>query len=129
MPIQFTFDQLPAGVTLTGALNGEDILVSTKAFLSSEDGNDFNSHIEAVWGYFADAYRPSGILASQVDHFLTVIDHNKSATLYLNELQQRTLTRAKRPIDAGQQVFRDDIAGIEELVFHDSAGTHVGIPP
>ena len=129
MPTQLTFDEIPAGVSLTGALKDEDFLLSSKAYLSSEDGNDFISHIEAVWGYFSEVYRPSGVLPSQVDHFLAVIDRNRTATLYLNELQQRAMARAKRPIEAGQHVSRDDIAGVEELVFLDSAGTQIEIPP
>ena len=129
MPTQFTFEDIPAGVTLTGALPDENLLVSTKAYLSSEDGNDFISHVEAVWGYFAPALRPLKLHPSQIDHFLAVIDRNKTATVYCNELQQRALVQAKRPVEAGQNVFRDDIANIEELVFHNSSGTQIDIPP
>lgn len=129
MPIQFSFGQSPAGVTMTGALEGEDVQVSTRAYLSTEDGNLFVSHLEAVWGYFCGAMNSSGIQPSQVDHFLAVIDRDGTATLFVNELQQRALVRAKRAIDAGEHIFRDDIAGIEELQFLDSAGTPVNIPP
>lgn len=129
MPTSFTFNEVPAGVSLTGALKDENLLVSTKAYLSSEDGNDFISLIEAVWGYFSEALRPLGVYPSQVDHFLAVMDRNRTATLYLNELQQRALARAKRPIEVGKHVFRDDIAGIEELVFHDATGKQIEILP
>lgn len=129
MPTRITFDDIPAGVSLTAALPDENVLVSMKAYLSSEDGNDFISHLEAVWGCIESALRPTGVRPSQVDHFLAVIERSKQATLYCNELQQRALVRAKRSVQAGQEVFKDDIASIEELVFHDSTGSRIDIPP
>jgi len=129
MPTPFKFDEVPAGVSLTSTLDGENVLISSKAYFSSEDGNDFLTHIEAVWGYFSNVLCPSGLQPSQVDHFLAVIDRNKTATLYVNELRQQVSARIKRPIKAGQHIFRDDLAGIEELVFHDAAGQRIEIPP
>jgi len=129
MPTQFTFQDVPAGVSLTGVLKGEKVSISSKAYLSSEDGNDFLTHIEAVWGYFANELRPSGVQPSQVDHSLAVIDRDKTATAYLNELRQQGSVRVKRSIQAGQHVFPDDIAGVEELMFHDSGGTAIQISP
>lgn len=129
MPLQFSFDQPPAGVAMNGALEGEDVQVSMRAYLSTEDGNLFVTHLESVWGYFSSIMDSSGIRPSQVDHFLAVINRDGTAKLFVNELHQRGLVRAKRAIDAGQLVYRDDIAGIEELQFEDSAGTSVAIPP
>lgn len=129
MPFRFSFDELPGGVALSSALDGEMLSFSTRLLLSTEDGSDFISHIEAIWGFFSEALRPSGISPSQVDHFLAVIDRNKTATLYLNELQQEVLVRAKRGVQRGQPCHKDDIAEIEELVLLDAEGRQIEIFP
>ena len=120
MPIHMTFDQPPAGIVLTSALPGEDMLISTKAYLSSEDGNDFVSHLEGIWGYFEPSLREQGVMPSQIDHFLALVSPNLETRLFCNELQQRAQVRVKRAIEAGKAVFKDDIATIEELVLHDA---------
>lgn len=128
MPIEISLDQPPAGVTLDGALQGESVPVCQKIHLSSEDGNEFIDHLEAIWGYFGGELQRRGIWPSQVDHFLGLVSRENKATLFCNELQQRSLMRAKRSIKAGEPVCKDDIADIEELVFHDNSGTAIEIP-
>ena len=128
MPIHMTFDQPPAGIALTSALPGEDSLISTKAYLSSEDGNDFISHLEGIWGYFGPSLREQGVMPSQIDHFLALVSPNLETRLFCNEFQQRAQVRAKRAIEAGEAVFKDDIATIEKLVLHDAGGIPIEIP-
>lgn len=128
MPITMTFDNPPAGISLTAALKDEDVLISTKGYLSSESGNDFITHLEGIWGFFSKPFRERGIFPSQIDHLLAIITRNE-ARVYCNELQQRALMRSKRAIEAGEAVSKDDIATIEELVFHDADGTPIEIQP
>lgn len=120
-------DHIPAGISLTSALPNEDLLVSTKAYLSTEDGNDFISHLEGLWGYFSDPLSHRGVGSSQVDHLLAVFDKDKTVRVFCNELQQRVLMRPKRAINSGERVAKDDIASIEELVFIDSDDNEIEI--
>lgn len=129
MPIQIMLDKLPAGISLTHALPDEQVEVCTKAYLSSEDGNDFIGHLEGVWGCFKVDMARRGISPSQIDHFLAIISREKKATLFCNELQQIAVMQAKREIEVGESVFKDDIADIEELVVQDASGKLIEIPP
>jgi len=128
MPTTVTYDNPPAGISMSAALKDENVLVSTKGYLSSEAGNDFITHLEGIWGFFSGSLQPKGVLPSQVDHLLAVLKP-KEALVYCNELQQRIQMRSKRAIKAGEPVSKDDIAGIEELVFIDSEGTPIEVQP
>jgi len=129
MPVHITLDAFPTGIALTTPMPGDDALVSVKEYISSEDGNDFISHLEGIWSYFGRLLGHQRIMPSQVDHFLAVIGPNKEATLFCNELRQRGIMRPKRAITDGEVVLRDDIATIEALSFQDADGNPIEIPP
>ena len=54
---------------------------------------------------------------SQIDHLLAVINKDKTAALYINELDFKGHVSIKKKIEAGQSVHIDDIADIRTLEF------------
>jgi hypothetical protein len=120
MPIQITFNEMPAGYALSTAKPGEMVKISTREFCSSEDGDHFIRRLEGI---------PSDILGklptefgfrpSSVDHLLAVIRQDKTATIYVNELKILGLMQAKRDVKQGDLVFSNDIADLKAIRFAD----------
>ena len=85
MPYEITFDNIPAGYSLSSSKKGETgtIQVSVREFTSSEDGDLFISRLE---GFPAEIVSklPPRISPSQIDHLLAIIRIDKTATVYVN---------------------------------------------
>jgi hypothetical protein len=132
MPRQIQLDYLPAGYAMGVAAKGESVSVRRKEFLTSEDGNEFITRLEGVSACFASVFGPGGTPPSQVDHFLAVLHPDRSATVYCNELHIVALMRVKRvsppEVRAGEAVYPDDIADIEEAELRDAQDRPVEIP-
>lgn len=110
------------------ALDGEQVELCTKEFLSSEDGNDFISRLEGVSDCFAQAFAPHGVFPSQVDHFLAIVRKDRTATVYCNELNMVALVRAKGRIEKGGAVTKDNLADVARIEFRDNEGKIIDVP-
>jgi hypothetical protein len=125
MPFEVTLPEIPGGYTLSTAKAGEMVKVATREFLSSEDGDDFIRRLEGfpniVLSHIPLKQRP---LPSQIDHLLVIIRKDKTATLYVNELQVLVKMLKKRDLAVGELVFNDDIADIKAVKF-----SGVEVPP
>lgn len=128
MPIKHSLSANLAGYSLSCALDGEDVLVATEGVYFDHDGRDFVSFLEAIASQFDTPLDRAGILPSQVDHLLAIIEPNGETTIYCNELQIRILCRARRRMNAGQPVTNDDVADIHELRFFHAQLGEITVP-
>jgi hypothetical protein len=119
MPYKIILDNLPLGIALTSIRDGGEVEISFREFTSSEDGDIFIHRLEGI---------PSDLLPkisvdlkpSAIDHMLVLINKDKSAIVYINELKPILKIRPKRTaIKVGEPIFQDDIAEIESLTFGD----------
>lgn len=118
MPHEILLENLPAGVALTSARDGGTVKVAFKEFTSSEDGDLFIQRLEGFPSEILNKL-PVNIKASTVDHMLVIIKHDKSATVYINELDFIAKIRVKRAIkEKGEPIYHNDIAEIDELRFN-----------
>ena len=117
MPFDINLEQLPAGYAFTSARSGECVGVRYRDFTSTEDGQQFIQRVESST---YDFLQPSLINPSQVDHLLAVCRNDRSATIYVNELEHHALVRTARPVEVGP-VTKDDIADVERL----ELGVHI----
>jgi hypothetical protein len=92
-----------------------EIRVRHTEFISTEDGQEFIQRLEGL---------PSEILArlgwatpSQVDHLLAIIRPDRTASVYINELNLAVEPRVSRPMQEGEPVFKNDIIDITRLDF------------
>lgn len=118
MPITVTLDGLLVGILASPGRRGETVNVIAQEFLSSEDGDRLIERLEEVSRVLLNKipadHRPQ---PSQIDHLLAVINKDKTATFYINELQFKAQVSTKRRIEAGQPVYVDDIADIRAVEF------------
>jgi hypothetical protein len=124
MPHEITLVSLPIGICTETQRGGDQIMVRSREFLSSEDGQEFIRRLEAVTGAYLDRLPHSALVRpSQVDHLLAIIRRDRTATVYVNELTPSINTRVGRRIERGEPVAKDDIVDICEL------DLEVPIPP
>ncbi|HUU98247.1 MAG TPA: hypothetical protein VM487_21145 [Phycisphaerae bacterium] len=115
MPYQVTFEMLPVGYAASAKKrDAETADVSTRGFLSSEDGDLFITLLEGFPNHCL-ALLPKRVPPSTVDHMLAIVRADKTATVYVNEIQMRVKVQVKRSLKAGEAVFKDDIADVERL--------------
>lgn len=126
MPRRITLDHVPAGYAAAPARDGGDVPVVLSEFTSSEDGDLFISRLEGYPSIFlsglpADpANDPAGIKT-----FLAVLPRpGDSAIVFVNEAEVALECQAKRTIQNGEGVRKDDITDIRRLAFPD-----VEVPP
>jgi hypothetical protein len=130
MSFEIKLEQLPAGyVAEIIKKGGSQAKIIATEFVSSEDGDLLVTRLE---GIPADLVRklPSwpGMREGSVEHLLAIIRRDKSATVYVNELNIRALMRIKRPFAKGERIFSNEIADIErvQLKFHQE---EITVPP
>ena len=109
----------PTGYAITSARKDEFVKVAFREFTSTEDGQYFIQRLEGFPNAILERLR-SKVLPSQVDHLLAIYHRDGTADVYLNELEIMAQVRVARPVEAGQDVPKDDIADIESL--------EVGVP-
>jgi hypothetical protein len=126
MPHEITFDTLPMGHAAESVRNATRVRVRTTEFLSTEDGQEFIRRLERMPMEILGMVAAQGriIPPSQVDHLLAIIRPDRTATVYVNELQQVVETRVARSVEAGQPLFKNDIVDITRFDFDG-----VNVPP
>ncbi len=107
------------GFPMTSARKGEFVEVRYREFTSTEDGQYFIKRLEGISNEILRQLQ-SNVLPSQVDHLLAICYRDGTADVYLNELEFKGHARPARPVEAGQDLSKDDIADIESL--------EVGVP-
>jgi hypothetical protein len=133
MPYDVMLNQLVSGYlaesVVTGEQGGQGSVV-TSEFISSEDGDAFIERLEGfptelLWLLSSERrVRPS-----MVDHLVAVIRRDRSATIYVNELNLVLGVRSKGKMEAGRGVSFGEITEIQRLSFVDQqAGQVLTIP-
>ena len=114
MPYEIKLEHPLAGYAAKAARAGETAPVSVCEFTSTEDGQHFIQRLEGAPSVLLERL-PLRVSPSTVDNMLAVCNRNGETTVYLNELDLRSKVRAARPVRAGDAVFKDDIADIEDI--------------
>ena len=106
----------PAGFALEAAKESELVKLVYREFTSTEDGQHFIHRLEGLANSILERM-PSQIMPSQVDHMLVIYERDGKANVSVNELELRTLIKAKRSVEAGEYIFKDDLVDIKSLDF------------
>jgi hypothetical protein len=129
MPRTIRIEHLPIGVAMSHSLPGEQVTVRMKELLSSEDGGDFIARLEELSNFFGPVLREQKVTPSRVDNLLAVVTKDREATVYCNELRLVVKVRTKKlAVQAGEYMFKDDIADVAALDLLGPDGAPVGIP-
>jgi hypothetical protein len=118
VPHEISFDQIPVGHVAEACKNGGTVKVCPSAFLSTEDGQTFVRRLEQfpteLLGKLPNHAR---VAPSQVDQLLAVIRRDRTATVYVNELDMTLGTVIGRSIKEGDHIFKNDIVDIATMEF------------
>lgn len=106
--------ELPAGYVTKSAKKGERVSVAIRGFLSTADGQLLVQLLEQLPSQVLSKL-PGPPAPSQVDNLLVVIRPGETAQVYINEVSTTLTVRAKRPVEKGQPVMKDDIADIKKM--------------
>lgn len=110
-----TFAEHPGGIVVEVIDKGH-VKLQQIALVLSDEGKEFWDQAEGVIGtYFGDVLHTRGILPSQIDNFVAVINKDKTAQVYINESKFVMRVQSVVPVKAGQGVRKDDIGDVEEL--------------
>jgi hypothetical protein len=113
-PIIHEIENSWGGFVLERIKPGDVGRIEVSGFHSFDEGIGFYNLLDNLNGLL----RGAGILPSCIDRLVLVVEA-KRTTLYVNQMFEISLQiRAKRPINAGERVGADDIAGIERVRLH-----------
>src|SRR5262245_59386326 len=118
MPLIFEMGPIH-GISMHLAFSGELCTIQVEGFYSTEDGGQLIDRLEEMSRMFLNR---AGIMPSQIDNFLLILEKNNKATLYCNEFIFTPLVRANRMMNAGEHIYEDDLVDFEalELLTRDS---------
>lgn len=114
MPVEISFNEMPAGYALNAAKHGESVQVNLREFVSSEDGDKLVSHLEGVSDFILSRI-PGNVNPSTIDHLLAIIRPDKTGTVYINELEFKGLMRPRRSFKKGEPIPKRDILDIQRM--------------
>jgi len=121
MKFDIHLDKPFAGYFTASCKPGENVWIVQKEFVSSEDGDLFISRLEGfpsiLLNKIAQVYKVI-ILQSSIDNMLAILKQDGTSTIYINA-PMKALMQVKKSVDAGQVIYRNDIADVRKLVFHD----------
>jgi hypothetical protein len=121
MPFEIEYEHIPVGICMEAKPRGSTTAkVLAIEFVSTEDGDVLTSRLDA-WGSEILSKLPAGsqVPPGAVDHLLAIIRRDRTATVYLNELQMIREIQIKRPCEKGDPIFADDIADLHRVKFQD----------
>ena len=111
--------ELPAGYVAESTKTkktGENVLVSTRGFASTADGQLFVRLLEQfptnILLKLPGEHRPS-----QVDSLLAIVSPTGTTQVYVNEIEPIMTTRVSRAVKAGQPISMNDVSEIQQLEF------------
>lgn len=117
MPYEITFDKIPAGYSLDSVRPGEVAKISVREFLCSDNGALLIKYLNGFPQEILDKLPGEKIHPSTINHLLAVIRKNKTATIYINELNQLAYVQVKRDVEAGEEIYHGDISNIQRMRF------------
>jgi len=119
MKCDIKMDGTFAGFSMAACKPGEKVWICQKEFVSSEDGDLFISRLEGfpslLLNQIAQIHKTI-VVRSYIDNMLAILRQDGTTTVYINA-PMKALMRVKKSVDAGQVIYRNDIADIKELVF------------
>jgi hypothetical protein len=116
MPVTITLQQLPAGYCMEAARPGEEFPLQVTGMTTSADGSFFLERLEGIPSMLLEQVGSQrDMRLSQIDHMLAIIHRDRRATIYVNELPIRALTRLAHPVELGTAVYKDDVVDVEAL--------------
>ena len=117
MPFKIELENLPAGYSMSAVKGGGKVEVAVSGFYSSEDGDEFIQKLEGFPNEIISKLPMSlGIRPSTVDHLIVIIDRDKTATVYVNEITFLSKVQVTRSVAEGEPVRLDDIADIHSII-------------
>jgi len=118
VPLDITFNELPAGYAENTGRAGDKMIVSLSGFFSSEDGDDLITRLEGFPQEIVSLIpSKSPILPSMINSLLALIRRDKTATVYLNEVRTVMHTRIKGGCKKGDPISADQILDIGRITF------------
>ena len=112
-PLIFPPEGRIAGFTAGYANAGQKCLIEVCGLHTFDEGLSFYNMLEAFDPYIQKA----GLIQSTIDHILVVISP-KETYVYINDnLPIIFRGRIKRSCNAGEVIFRDDLAAIDKIDF------------
>ena len=118
MPYDVHLEKLPAGIAAEHFEAGDVANIIVSSFISDENGMFFYKFLDNFSSQFLGPFTQSGRSLSQIDHCLVLINKNKHAKVYVNELQIGLNLIIKREAKAGEGINKLDVAGLIEVFFN-----------
>lgn len=113
MPQHILLSNLPAGYALHSCEKDGEVECVVREFTSSEDGSLFISRLEGLPRELLAAIPGNTVIQeSAIDHMLAVIRPDKTAVLYINDLDHHIRIKAKGPLKKGTFVYLDQILDV-----------------
>jgi hypothetical protein len=110
MAFRTLLKKIPAGYAAQSARPGEDLLVQTAGYFTSEDGLAFIRLLEGLPSDWAALLPPNQRNpVSQIDHLLGILGPDRTLSLYINELTITAAVQSRGPKAAGEPVMEDEI--------------------
>jgi hypothetical protein len=113
MPREFQLAQRICGISKQSASAGEQVEIQTQDLIGPNDVHLLERLEQIHVVIFSNI--PALPLPSQIDNLLVIIRQNLTSVAYINELQIQAKVRVNRAIQAGTQVYRNDITEIESV--------------
>jgi len=125
MPKEIVFKSLPAGYAESAARSGENVKVRLTDFVSTEDGDELVTKLEGLpQQILSMLHLPSPVFPSMVHSLLAIIRKDKTATVYLNEVQTIGQMRIKGGCKKGELLTANRVLDVERMKFQD-----ITVPP
>jgi hypothetical protein len=112
MPAEIILDDLPYGIARNSGCAGEKVSVQMREFISSADGQEFVQRLEGWPAELLQKAVGSKIAPAQVDTLLAIIRRDKSATVYVNELDPVFTCKTAVDLRKDDLVYHDDLVDI-----------------
>jgi hypothetical protein len=117
MKYEIQLKNVPAGYILEVVGEGRLVKLLQNGFITSEAGQIYFKYLEEFEKMYLGPFIKSGNKVSTIDHCLVLIDKNKKAKVFINELKFLSTILVKRDIVAGEPMYKSDIGGIVDLKF------------
>jgi hypothetical protein len=120
MPHEITLNEIPVGYALTNSKDGK-VDVRSREFTSSEDGDLFITRLEGIPRMLLSLIPDYSVaVESSISHMLAIIRADKTAKIYVNDIDFIASARAKGNFKKGDWITLDNILDIERIDFQNA---------
>jgi len=112
-PVIIPTSSIPAGFPLTDVPPESYCWLEVAGYHTFDEGLRFYTMLES----FSEYVKYTGLIESCIDRMLVCISRKETHIYANNQLPMMARMRAKRNLKAGEAIFRDDIAGIDQVDF------------